>query len=518
MKKQANIRYGRKFPNILDKSILLLSNIMMLGYNDLPNKESLKFFLGLRIKQLRSKHGLTIKDLSKICGLSASYINEIEKGKKFPKVDKLSQVAKGLNVSINDLLKGESDSNFAPLLGLLEKDVIKDLPLEIFGINKQDVMELMSHSPEKFGSLLKTVADLGRSHNLSLKNFQKTAIKTFKEKNFNYLPEIEKHAKRISKKFQDFSVDNLTNILVTEYKYKITEFDIEKVPDLKDIRSLFKAGKKNKLILNSNLHRTQKAFLLAKEIGYCELKIPLFNRNTHDQSNETFQSIYDDYRTSYFAGALLLDRDNLKDDLENWFKETEFDQTYCFKLIRKYDVSIELFFHRMTQILPECFGFNDLFFLQYEKDAKGNINPKDGLHFSKLHFPHGIGPHETYCKRWITISAIEELEKTKKTKKFGMQISQNINGEKYLCLTMARRSNRKEDTTVSLTIGITIDKKIESKVKFLSDKKIPFKEVGHTCERCPIQNCKERAEEPIIYQLELLQKNRKDQIKLLLNE
>lgn len=472
----------------------------MLGYKDLPNKDSLKFFLGLRIKQLRSKYGMTIKELSKLSGLSASYLNEIEKGKKFPKVDKLTQVAKGLKVTINDLLKGESDSSYAPLIAILEKGLLKELPLDIFGLTRQDLLELMAHAPDKFGSLLNTMADLGRSHNLSLKNFQKTALKVYKEKNYNYFDDIEKKVSKIRKSFDLVNQESLTETLEAKYKYKIDLKTIGDHTELSNIRSLYKPGKKPKLLLNPNLHRTQMAFLLAKEIGYCELDISLEERNTHHQSNKTFKSLLDDFRTSYFAGALLLDKDSLTNDLNDWFKSEKFDGTRCFKLIRKYDVSIELFFHRMTQILPKSFGFNDLFFLRYERDGAGNINPSDGLHFSKLHFPHGIGAHEQYCRRWVTISAIDELIESQKSHKFGVQISKNSNGEEYLCLTMARLSNRKADTVVSLTIGINIDEELKKSVNFINDTKIPRKEVGHTCERCPIQDCNERVSAPIIFE------------------
>ena len=37
-------------------------------------------------------------------GLSASYINEIEKGKKYPKAEKIMMLAEGLGVEYDDLV------------------------------------------------------------------------------------------------------------------------------------------------------------------------------------------------------------------------------------------------------------------------------------------------------------------------------------------------------------------------------------------------------------------------------
>ena len=46
------------------------------------NKEKIKIILGLKLKQARKEQKLSLAKLSKKSGLSISYLNEIEKGKK----------------------------------------------------------------------------------------------------------------------------------------------------------------------------------------------------------------------------------------------------------------------------------------------------------------------------------------------------------------------------------------------------------------------------------------------------
>ncbi|HAI38788.1 MAG TPA: DNA-binding protein, partial [Maribacter sp.] len=48
-------------------------------------QEYIKLIFGLKLKQIRTEKDLSLFGLSKICGLSKSYLNEIEKGKKYPK-------------------------------------------------------------------------------------------------------------------------------------------------------------------------------------------------------------------------------------------------------------------------------------------------------------------------------------------------------------------------------------------------------------------------------------------------
>ena len=64
--------------------------------------DMIKFLLGLKLKKYRFEKGLSLQALSKVSGLSSSYLNEIEKGKKYPKVDKLLLLAKGLKIKMEE--------------------------------------------------------------------------------------------------------------------------------------------------------------------------------------------------------------------------------------------------------------------------------------------------------------------------------------------------------------------------------------------------------------------------------
>ena len=69
--------------------------------------------------------------------------------------------------------------------------------------------------------------------------------------------------------------------------------------------------------------------------------------------------------------------------------------------------------------------------------------------------------------------------------------------DEYLCFTVARSSSPSPNTDVSVTIGLQIDASLRKKIKFLNDPNISEKEVGVTCQRCAIEDCKERVAPPI---------------------
>jgi transcriptional regulator with XRE-family HTH domain len=59
-----------------------------------------RILFGLKLKQLRQKKNLSFAELAAETGMSISYLNEIEKGKKFPKEEKLDKLAAALELSL----------------------------------------------------------------------------------------------------------------------------------------------------------------------------------------------------------------------------------------------------------------------------------------------------------------------------------------------------------------------------------------------------------------------------------
>jgi transcriptional regulator with XRE-family HTH domain len=62
--------------------------------------------LAKRIKELRLESGISQEELAHRSGLSRTGMGFLETGKRWPRLDSLMKVADGLNITVDELLKG----------------------------------------------------------------------------------------------------------------------------------------------------------------------------------------------------------------------------------------------------------------------------------------------------------------------------------------------------------------------------------------------------------------------------
>lgn len=67
------------------------------------------------LKKYRKEQKLSQMKLADLCGTSASYIGEIEIGKKFPSIEMIQKFSEAMNIQPYKLLMSENDF-FAPVL------------------------------------------------------------------------------------------------------------------------------------------------------------------------------------------------------------------------------------------------------------------------------------------------------------------------------------------------------------------------------------------------------------------
>ena len=67
--------------------------------------QGIKAALGKNIKLLRAKKQYSQADLAEKVDISITFLSNIERGLKFPKPEKLAQIAEGLGVEVYELFK-----------------------------------------------------------------------------------------------------------------------------------------------------------------------------------------------------------------------------------------------------------------------------------------------------------------------------------------------------------------------------------------------------------------------------
>lgn len=74
---------------------------------------SFVFNTGKRLTSLRTSHGLTMNKLSRLSGVSQSFISNIEAGTKNPTIDTIDRLATAMGITLYDFFNVEKPSSVA---------------------------------------------------------------------------------------------------------------------------------------------------------------------------------------------------------------------------------------------------------------------------------------------------------------------------------------------------------------------------------------------------------------------
>lgn len=465
---------------------------------------NIKLIFGLKLKQLRLLNKLSISQLAKKSGISISYLNEIENGKKYPKAEKIASLSASLNVTYDSLVSLKLTKKLKPIADLLESNILEQLPLDHYGIDLNKLVVLLSNASLPLSALVSTLVELAKNSEMSEQNFSRTALRTYKEFNENYFEELEISSDKF---IDDYSIPLeskvLENILIKNYNYIIDNDTLNAYPELSEIRSIVVPGDKNKLLLNKNLSEAQKTFTLGKELGYNYLEIKDRNLAYSQMKVDSFDQLLNNFKASYFSSALMMNRDLFSQDIQNFFKLSNWEPQSLQSILDKYNITPEMAFQRISSLASKFFNLNSMFYLRFNatKDDR-EYNLIKELRLNLTENPGGYATDEHYCRRWISLNVLKQAknygDKNNNKKLFiDAQISEFVvSRNKYFCITVGTSNAPLSNNYSSVTLGFLLNDNFKNHISFWNDPSIKTKEVNDTCERCAIENCKVRAVNP----------------------
>lgn len=223
----------------------------------------IKLIFGLKLKQARTNKNLSLFGLAKITDLSKSYLNEIEKGKKYPKTDKIILLSEKLDVSYDSMVSLKLDNNLAPIGEILKSGILKEIPLDLFGIQENDLIDIIANAPAKVNAFISTIIEIAQHYNLTRESFFLASLRSYQEAHNNYFEDLEEKVLKFSKAFHvdiesGISLDELRAILIEEYGYTIKEIVFSEEEELGDLRSIF-VQKSKTLLLSEGIDQSQKS-------------------------------------------------------------------------------------------------------------------------------------------------------------------------------------------------------------------------------------------------------------------
>lgn len=489
----------------------------------LTDNQIIRLILAFKVKQLRLENKLSYQELSNKTGLSTSYLSDIEKGKRYPKPDKITALGKALNVDYNYLVSTSATKKLKPIIDLINSNFLKLFPLEKFGISMEKALELFAQTPDQVNAFISTIFKIARNYQINEPEFYLEALRSYQDMHNNHFPELELAVQTFKQEFSikntdSFSPEFLEEQLEELYDIKVDRTTLSTNKKLKKLRSLFSPTNKI-LYLKTNLLPAQENFLMGRELGFQFLELKERPYETTILKIDSFEQLLNNYKASHFAAALLMDATILVEDFKEIARENTWSPKRFTGLLDKYNVTPEMLFQRYTNILPHYFGMEDLFFIKLSTDKRLKVvSMSKNLHLSQLHSPYNNSLDEHFCRRWIAFKSIRDIiEQNSSEIEARVQISEYWNTDNaYLCISLAQKTEDRPDLAKSVTIGLLINDKLRSILHFLSDQDIKRVTVHTTCERCDISDCKERANSPVFIKRSEEERNTMEELGKLL--
>ncbi len=455
---------------------------------------------------------MSLSELSQKSGLSISYINEIEKGKKYPKSDKILALAAAMDVDYDTLVSLKLSKRLEPISDLLSSNILTELPLELFGIDPANLLEILSDAPMKISAFVGTLIEIARNYNMSIEKFYFSALRTYQEMHDNYFEDIETEAERFLTENQvapERLLDEtyLAEILRTRYNYVIENINERLNPEFSSVRSLTITNSSgSRLLINMHLSSVQRAFIYGREIGYLYLNLKNRLHTTALVEAESFEQLLNNFKASYFASAIIIKRSLLVPAIADFFAQKTWQPEKLIDLIHNFNTTPESFCYRLSNILPRYFGINQIFFSRFNNFVGQNLfDMTKEMHISRKHYPHTVRD-EHYCRRWVALTVLNDLAEIIQHKEqprilCKAQKSTYIDTQdQYLVISFAQPMSPTPNLNVSVSMGIYLDDQTREKLAFLQDPQLPSRDVNQTCERCSLFDCRERIAAPVILQ------------------
>ena len=448
--------------------------------------------IGPKIKAFRRKLGIQANKLAEQLGISPSYLNLIEGGKRKIDGDLLLKVCQELKIELSDLAV-KSDLNLVNNISeLLDDQLFEDL--DILG---PEIKDLVNTNPKIARALIKLGDNfkqkdhdiVNRVENISGKiidsrkaAFPGEIVSDFLQENKNYFPKLEDFANSVFEKIQ---VNNratymsLCDFLKKEYGILVKDVLPE---EGKPFSKIFNKNKKE-LLLSDYVALETKKLYVSSQIAH-EGAIKDINEYVSKFSfpSEESKKLTKVALLNYCGAAILMpyklfhrECKTLKYDLE--------------LLQNTFATSFEQVAHRVTCLQDPDLPGIPFHFLRV--DVAGNISKRFSL--SGIEIPRYGGA----CPRWNVYSAFSRPGVIQAA------VSKMTNGEKYVCIarTVEKGVGRYGQKKSMLSIGLGCEAKYAKEFVYtenldLNDKKSELP-IGVSCRTCDRLDCSQRAFPPL---------------------
>jgi hypothetical protein len=492
----------------------------------LSEGDVIKLLFGFKLKYLRQQNGLGLEELAEKSGLSKSYIHDLERGRKYPKVEKINTLANALGVEYDYLVSRKSSKKMQPVVDLLTSDLLKEFPLDEFGISTSKLVELLANTPERVNAFISTIMNITRHYQVEREHLYFTALRSYQNLHDNYFPELEYQAQQCRKEYgfdesKLASLEQLETLVFNSFDIKIDRQRMVEEIAQNPCRSYFSEANRT-LFLRKGLTDEQERFLICRELAFQYLQLSPRPLETRILDVQNFEILLNNFKASYFASAFIMNESQMIEDIEAFANQTTWNPASLGQFLPAYGITPEMLMQRLTNLLPHHFELSDLFFIRLQSDERlEEYRMTKELHLARLHSPYANALDEHYCRRWVSVNILQEAQGQasqpgQPAVLIDAQLSEYWQTDSaYLCLSMSRPAPDVYGKYSSVTLGLQINEELRARFRFLSDPRLPVRTVNTTCERCSIPDCSDRAQPAVELEVKSETRHFKEQLKKL---
>ena len=452
-----------------------------------------KAFVGSKLRQLRRDRGQTQAEMAAVLGISAAYVNMLEKNQRSLSVSVLMTLSDNYGVDWRDLVSDKSSAVLADLRAAIQDP--------FFSVSRPDLDELRA-AVDQSPLLVEGFLKLYKSHHTTLEKMMQlgtermpeellrsspeTTIHDFFRDNSNHFDLLEQAAESLAHE-EPHEPDDVQFVLKRRLQqrhgFSVMTNPVEKMGD-----SLRIFDEEQKIIrLSEALDHQNRTFQLAHILCFTEFG-DILNTLTTDANLYSPANVKRCHveLANYFAAAFLMPYETFITRAE----ETRYDLD---RIASAFSVSCEQASQRLTTLQRDGRRGVPFFFLRVDK--AGNVTKR----FNATSF--SIAEHGGACPVW-------NLHTSFRTPGVILpQIVELPDGERFLTLSRTTErpvySMETQDRRLAISLGCEIKhaRKIiySSAIDWSEDENVS--KIGINCHLCPRRNCAQRAHDPIITEL-----------------
>ncbi len=452
--------------------------------------------LGARVRALRRERNVTQAQLAERLGISASYLNLIEHGKRSLSAPLLIKLADIFELD----LKALSEENHARIIADL-MEVFGDPIFESHDVTNQEVRELCAATPtaaravlalyqayratrEASDTLAATLSE-GDLEGVDSSHLPTEEVSDLIQRHMNHFPELEEGAEALWREAR-LDRDYLYTTLVKFLAELGVQVRVLRTAEMQGAVRRYDPDAKV-LYLSEVLRRGSRNFQLAYQVGILTqaAKLDRFAADRH-LTSDSARALARVALANYFAGAVLMPYQP--------FLEAARGERYDIDVLgHRFRASFEQTCHRLTTLRRP--GAEGVPFHMVRVDIAGNISKRfsaSGLRFARF---------SGACPRWSVFEAFTTpgLIRT--------QLSQMPDGATYFWI--ARTVNREyggyHAPRSMVAIGMGCEASRARELVYAEGMNLESREavvpVGLTCRLCERMDCEQRAFPPLQHPL-----------------